>query len=308
MTESYFGTLKRHGVKLSIALFLGYLLYMTITYLVAFLLMIPVILIGAAASGPDADQIAESLFSEPGGIVFGAVFLLLLFLASTLAESFFTAGAYGAASAGVFRGESSIGSFFSEGLKNLWKMFGQQILLRLFFMVPLLVVILSFGLLAETGEPSPIASFLMILIVVGYLWVFMHAPLLLTVERRGVWDSIRLAFGLIIKKPGQTLLSGLIALAIILGTLLLTVFVLVVLPAISVALTGGNGAVGVILSILGVLCFLFALPYAFSAALLVIVHRYKTRLRSFLFPEEPDREEGIVGAAPGSLGEDLHDS
>jgi hypothetical protein len=295
LTESYFGTLKRHGVKLSFALLLGYLFYMTVTYLIAFLLMIPVILIGTAA-GSDADQIAESLFSEPGGIAFAVVLLLLLFLAITLAESFFIAGAYGAASAGVFRDESSIGSFFSEGLRNLWKMFGQQVLLGLFFMVPLLLVTLPFGLLAETEEPSPIAALLMFLIMVGYLWVFMYAPLLLIVERTGVWDSIRLAFGLIIKKPGQTLLSGLIALAIILGTLLLAVFVMVVLPAISVALTGGNGAVAVILSILGVLFFLFAIFYAFSAALLVIVHRYKTRLRSFLFPVSPNREGEIAGA------------
>src|SRR5690606_5100905 len=114
LTESYFGTLKRHGVKLSFALLLGYLLYMAITYLIAFLMMIPVILIGAAAPGSDAEQIAESLFSEPGGIALAVVLLLLLFLASKLAESFLIAGAYGAASAGVFRDESSIGSFFSE--------------------------------------------------------------------------------------------------------------------------------------------------------------------------------------------------
>ena len=225
MTQSYFGTLKRHGVKLSVALFLGYLFTCAMTYLIAFLLIIFAVFIGSVAI-----LTAMRNLSEHGDIVLGAVFFLLLFLAGTLPQSFFTAGAYGAAAACVFRGKSTIGSFFSEGFRNLWKMFGQQVLLVLFLMVALLLVIFPFGLLVRTEEPPHILIFLFLLILAGYLWVSLHAPLFLVVERTGVWNSILLSFRLIMKKPGQTLLSGLFALAILLGILLLAASILIVLP------------------------------------------------------------------------------
>lgn len=78
MTQSYFGTLKRHGVKLSVALFLGYLFHVAMAYLAAFLLIIFAVFIGSVASLLDAEP------SEHGKIVLGAVFFLLLFLAGTL--------------------------------------------------------------------------------------------------------------------------------------------------------------------------------------------------------------------------------
>jgi len=196
LTQSYFGTLKRHGVKLSVALFLGYLFHVAMAYLAAFLLIIFAVFIGSVASLLDAEP------SEHGKIVLGAVFFLLLFLAGTLPQSFFTAGAYGAAAACVFRGKSTIGSFFSEGFRNLWKMFGQQVLLVLFLMVALLLVIFPFGLLVRTEEPPHILIFLFLLILAGYLWVSLHAPLFLVVERTGVWNSILLSFRLIMKKTG----------------------------------------------------------------------------------------------------------
>src|SRR5690606_16844927 len=133
-------------------LFLGYLFHVAMAYLAAFLLIIFAVFIGSVASLLDAEP------SEHGKIVLGAVFFLLLFLAGTLPQSFFTAGAYGAAAACVFRGKSTIGSFFSEGFRNLWKMFGQQVLLVLFLMVALLLVIFPFGLLVRTEEP-PTSSY-----------------------------------------------------------------------------------------------------------------------------------------------------
>src|SRR5690606_35164531 len=221
---------------------------------------------------------------------------LLLFLAGTLPQSFFTAGAYGAAAACVFRGKSTIGSFFSEGFRNLWKMFGQQVLLVLFLMVALLLVIFPFGLLVRTEEPPHILIFLFLLILAGYLWVSLHAPLFLVVERTGVWNSILLSFRLIMKKPGQTLLSGLFALAILLGILLLAASILIVLPLLFMNLMEENGAVAALV-ILGILCFLPVIPYAFAAALLAVVHRYSTRLRHGLFPESHQDGEA-AGAAP----------
>lgn len=68
MTQSYFGTLKRHGVKLSVALFLGYLFHVAMAYLAAFLLIIFAVFIGSVASLLDAEP------SEHGKIVLGAVF------------------------------------------------------------------------------------------------------------------------------------------------------------------------------------------------------------------------------------------
>lgn len=290
MTQSYFGTLKRHGVKLSVALFPGYLFHVAMAYLAAFLLIIFAVFIGAVASVLDAEP------SEHGKIVLGAVFFLLLFLAGTLPQSFFTAGAYGAAAACVFRGKSTISSFFSEGFRNLWKMFGQQVLLVLFLMVALLLVIFPFGLLVRTEEPPHILIFLFLLILAGYLWVSLHAPLFLVVERTGVWNSILLSFRLIMKKPGQTLLSGLFALAILLGILLLAASILIVLPLLFMNLMEENGAVAALV-ILGILCFLPVIPYAFAAALLAVVHRYSTRLRHVLFPESHQDGEA-AGAAP----------
>jgi uncharacterized membrane protein len=93
-------------------------------------------------------------------------------------------------------------------------------------MGPILVMTLFGGLLAGGGEASDTALgmfgllffVLLFVLLIGYLWISLHAPLILIVERTAVWDSIRLAFRLTLKKPGQTLLSGLIALGILLGT------------------------------------------------------------------------------------------
>ena len=57
-----------------------------------------------------------------------------------------------------------------------------------------------------------------------------------------------------------------------------------------------NGAVAALV-ILGILCFLPVIPYAFAAALLAVVHRYSTRLRHVLFPESHQDGEA-AGAAP----------
>lgn len=250
MTESYFDTLKRHGLKLSVAMFLGGLLYSAFYYVVLILYVIVAFLLIAIFSSAsyilegDTDQLADNLASEPGGMVLIAVLILLFFVTLLLPHSFWTAGAYGAASASVFRGEWSIGYFFTTGFRHLWKMFGQQIL-------------------------------------------------------TGVWDSIRLAFRLTVKKPGQTLLSGLIALGISLGAYGLVLPIVFVLFILFDVLTGGNEIVRVILGIFLLLTILFVAYYALSASLLSIAHRYKTRLRSYLFPEDPDRERAFVGTTPG---------
>lgn len=313
MTESYIDTLKRHGAKLSIALFLGNLLH-TFLFYAAFLLYLILagLLIAMFSSVPsvfeaDSDQIAENLASEPAGIVLAVVLLLLLVPVFQLPNSFLAAGSFGAASASVFRGEWSIGYFFTFGFQNLWKMFGQQILLALFFMGPALLMILFGGLLIEIGNAPDIALviftllfFLLLLVLhIGYLWVSLHAPLILVAERTGVWDSIRLAFRLTVKKPGQTLLSGLIALGIFLGICFAVGLVLVILFALLAALTGGNEIVLALLAIFGFLIILCALFFALSASLLSIVHRYKTRLRRSLFPENLSWEGTPGGETPG---------
>jgi len=299
---------------------LGFITFIALYYVLAFLFFILLLLFGAAFSltttgldltFADGERILESFGSEAGGVVIGAVLIILYLLMYTLANSFFIAGAYGAVCAPVFRGHSSIGSFFSAGFGNLWKMFGQQVLLLLFFMVPVLLLVLPFGLLVETGDPSESflavpAGLLIILLYVGYALVSLHAPLFLIVERTGVWDSIRHAFRLATRKLGQTLLSGLIALALFFGILLLFLLISVVIfVPLGIFLNEGEiGEVagGLLSVLLGLLFLLLVLPYAFSASLLSIVHRYKSRLRSFLFPDEPNREGMVGGEAPGHVG------
>jgi hypothetical protein len=83
LTESYYDTLKRHGVKLSLAMFLGNLLHTALLYAALLLYAIlAVLLITMFSSVPsvleaDSNQVAESFASEPGGIVLGVVLLLL---------------------------------------------------------------------------------------------------------------------------------------------------------------------------------------------------------------------------------------
>ncbi|PRX42336.1 hypothetical protein CLV97_102124 [Planifilum fimeticola] len=313
MTESYYDTLKRHGVKLSLAMLLGNLLHTALLYAALLLYAIlAVLLITMFSSVPsvleaDSNQVAESFASEPGGIVLGVVLLLLFVPAVQLPNSFWIAGAYGAASSAVFRGETSISFFFTTGFKHLWRIFAQQVLLAILFMGPILVMTLFGGLLAGGGEASDTALgmfgllffVLLFVLLIGYLWISLHAPLILIVERTAVWDSIRLAFRLTLKKPGQTLLSGLIALGILLGTYFSVGLILVILFALLTALTGGNDIIAAIFAVFGVLILLCTIFFAFTASLLSIVHRYKTRLRSDLFPDNLNREGFSGGATPG---------
>jgi hypothetical protein len=312
LTESYFDTLKRHGLKLSVAMFLGGLLYSAFYYVVLILYVIVAFLLIAIFSSAsyilegDTDQLADNLASEPGGMVLIAVLILLFFVTLLLPHSFWTAGAYGAASASVFRGEWSIGYFFTTGFRHLWKMFGQQILLILFFIGPALLMLPFISFLAVNGGSEVVLLIFLLLffillfvLSIGYLWISLHSPLIMIAERTGVWDSIRLAFRLTVKKPGQTLLSGLIALGISLGAYGLVLPIVFVLFILFDVLTGGNEIVRVILGIFLLLTILFVAYYALSASLLSIAHRYKTRLRSYLFPEDPDRERAFVGTTPG---------
>src|SRR5690606_28713527 len=188
-------------------------------------------------------------------------------------------------STSVFRGEWSIGYFFTTGFRHLWKMFGQQILLILFFIGPALLMLPFISFLAVNGGSEVVLLVFLLLyfillfvLSIGYLWISLHSPLIMIAERTGVWDSIRLAFRLTVKKPGQTLLSGLIALGIFLGICFAVGLVLVILFALLAALTGGNEIVLALLAIFGFLIILCALFFALSASLLSIVHRYKTRL------------------------------
>lgn len=312
MTESYFDILKRHGVKLSLAMLLGNLLHTAllyaaiIVYVILALILSLIFTMDVSALGTDSDQFAENLASEPGGVILGVILALLLIPVIQLPNSFFTAGSYGAASASVFRGEWSFGYFFSAGFKNLWRMFGQQVLLALIFIGPILLLILISGPLVadEEGSEALLAIFAFLFIIlafallIGYLWVSLHAPLILLVEQTGVWESIRLAFRLTLKKPGQTLLSGLIALGILMGAYLAAILIAVILILLPTAITGSE-IVGAIFGLFGGLIVLFAIFYAFAASLLIIVHRYKTRLRNELFPEEMNWEGVPGGATPG---------
>lgn len=311
MTESYFGTLKRHGVKLSLTLILGSLvhgmLYCAAIILFVIIAFLLITMFSAVPSVFDADanQIAENFGSGPGEIVLGVVLLFLLLLIIQLPNSFFTAGSFGAASACVFRDASPFGPFFSMGFRNLLKMFGQQALLTLFFIGPILLMIF-FGALLAVGGASEIAVGVVVLLffilsfvlIIGYLWVTLHSPLILVEERTGVWDSIRLAFRLTLRKPGQTLLSGLLALGIFMGIYCLAVLILLILFYIFNILAGGNKIIEGMLAVFGFLVFLFTVFYSYSAALLAIVHRYKTRLRSYLFSEDVNWE-GMPGTTPG---------
>jgi len=185
-------------------------------------------------------------------------------------------------------------------------MFGQQILLILFFIGPALLMLPFISFLAVNGGSEVVLLIFLLLffillfvLSIGYLWISLHSPLIMIAERTGVWDSIRLAFRLTVKKPGQTLLSGLIALGISLGAYGLVLPIVFVLFILFDVLTGGNEIVRVILGIFLLLTILFVAYYALSASLLSIAHRYKTRLRSYLFPEDPDRERAFVGTTPG---------
>jgi len=103
-------------------MFLGGLLYSAFYYVVLILYVIVAFLLIAIFSSAsyilegDTDQLADNLASEPGGMVLIAVLILLFFVTLLLPHSFWTAGAYGAASASVFRGEWSI---FHDGIQAL---------------------------------------------------------------------------------------------------------------------------------------------------------------------------------------------
>lgn len=82
------------------------------------------------------------------------------------------------------------------------------------------------------------------------------------------------------------------------GIYCLAVLILLILFYIFNILAGGNKIIEGMLAVFGFLVFLFTVFYSYSAALLAIVHRYKTRLRSYLFSEDVNWE-GMPGTTPG---------
>ncbi len=311
MTESYFDTLKRHGLKLSVAMFLGGLLYSAFYYVVLILY-------------------ADRCFSPDRDIFIGLLHTRGRYGSARRQSRFRTRrdGSDRSADPAFFRHPLTAAQFldrrslwsrlrlglprrmvhrilFHDGIQALVENVRSANPLILFFIGPALLMLPFISFLAVNGLGSrppdlSLAVFILLFVLsIGYLWISLHSPLIMIAERTGVWDSIRLAFRLTVKKPGQTLLSGLIALGISLGAYGLVLPIVFVLFILFDVLTGGNEIVRVILGIFLLLTILFVAYYALSASLLSIAHRYKTRLRSYLFPEDPDRERAFVGTTPG---------
>lgn len=235
--ESYMSLLKRHGMKLWGGFLLGNLATFIPVFVVIFMFMFVVIFAvstsGLALAEHAIDNpvaLLEMIFS-PSLIAIALLLALFGIIVGLFTSTFITAGSIGITAEAVTADRGTVGDFFSFGFRRLFPMFGLMLVLFL-LAIPILFVAFfaatSFAAASDVpgeGVGSGLFFLLLTLLLFAlYGLMFMHAPVSLIVEQKGVFDSISESFNTFKNNFGQVFLSGIIALAIsIAGYLVLTI-------------------------------------------------------------------------------------
>lgn len=310
--ENYFELLRRHGLTLWLGNIVGSLvagvIFAVMTIIIALIGLLLLVLIAGGMIGsimdpfnpesPDPFAAAMDKAAVPvliGLLIFSIFFILAFFLYS----GFSSAGMNSMVNHAVFEDRSSLQIYFTQGLRFMWKMAGQQFLLFLFFIPSIVlfalgIVIFAAGLM-EGNESLLLVSSLPLLVAtiltIVLALVFLHAPVILVAENTGIWKAIALSGRLFTRSFGQVFLSGLIIFLINFAYGLFLILLSEFFgfnsfdPASSAELNPG-------------LQFLFSLiQYALGALvnvlwLLAVFVRYRNRLRPRLFPDE---NSGTIG-------------
>ncbi|MFD1426368.1 hypothetical protein JOD24_002981 [Kroppenstedtia sanguinis] len=302
---TFFGLLRKHGFKMWGIHLLGLLIMFAAGMVVQFVFYIIGMLVflgmGIGMSTVSADSLDQAMDSATVGfILLGALFMLLIYLAVLLIQSFHSAGSIGLATEVVLDDSSSLNSYFRSATRYLWKMF----LLTILIAVISLPILIPWGI-ADAGMAMfqdsnhllfilcTILWFLLLAVMMFFGSLLLYAPYIMIAENIGPWQSIRHSIRAARKSYGKTLVTLLLLIAAVIP-FIIVYSVIAGASFIPLILDPDNAGVGVFLGI--ILLFLVIIPTA--PFMQVIIHlilslRYKQHMRQWVVPE--DLEPAPVG-------------
>lgn len=298
---TYFQLFGRHGLKMWGTFLLGTLMAQVINMIMAVIFYFVGAAVFLASIGLNLEDLQsgtspEEMFSgfEPGAFLVVILLLLLWIILQSFVSCFQMAGSYGMASEAVLDGSTSIGTYFQTGFRYFWKFFLQCILILL-FSLPLLIPfgLADLGILFsdEVGSTIGLGISWFFWFVFGggllmYFFSVMFAPVILTSENMGPWQSLRYSFQFTYRSFGKVFGTGLLNTLILLP--FAVIFILLSLLMVPQGEEASLAAIGSTLLFI-LLTFLLA-PLAQAAVLLMTALRYKIHLRKIVVPEAHELE------------------
>ncbi|MBD1372893.1 hypothetical protein IC620_11050 [Hazenella sp. IB182357] len=292
----------KHGFKISLGMILQ---SMMLGVLILILLGIPILILGSiigteVVMNPNQDpySMLDSLGSSFG--IFFFLFFIYYLILVVFVNSIIYGGLFGASSKAVFEDQSSIGDVFTYGFKYIFK-FAGLFLALIILDIPVYLITIILTALTQNEFVGIIGFLLFFLFNIS---ATMYSPILLVKEDFGIWKSLFTSIKIFFTKFGHSLL-------ILLICLIAPVVILLVYGLISVILisaTGGlatlytgefmldNPASIIAIIILYISFYLFILPLCYSIATILLTHRYKLKIRPYLFPTQPSGENNETPA------------
>ncbi|MBA4494601.1 hypothetical protein ACFO25_12745 [Paenactinomyces guangxiensis] len=304
---SYFGILKRHGLKLWVSNLLGYLATSTVTYILALILIAIYLVIVAAVAGSSIDGISETMsdteagmyflemLTSPGVLLPTLFFFLLFMIVIALTSAFQYAGAISVTVEAAEQNRSDIGTYFTRGFKYTGKMFVLMLLWFAAYLVPSIIGGISIPLFI-TEEVVGIIIGLLLLLISFILYIlisiaFFHAPVILIVENTGATQAMTKSFYLLRKAFGRVFGSAFYTFLIYAGTItifMIVVFILAFMLGLATASSpdaeGILAIFSVVINIVSIFVSWVFTPLLTVITLLLITIRYYKYLRSYINP------------------------
>lgn len=282
--------LKKHGIKLTTGTLLGVIAFGIIIVIVA-LILFGILGVGLAEvftkafdpsnfdpSDPSTYQFGPEKFFT----LFGYALLLILpiyLLISFSASALIYGGLVGSVNDAVYRDQSSVGSFVTNGFEKFWKMFKVVALNFLVISIPLLVLewIIRF---VTTDAPA-----LGILLLIAFYFLVMfpisiaieHGYILSLQKNLRTWESVKVGLLTFTRAYGQTYITFLLVL--VSSIAILIVFGIFLLLIFGVAGFDPNA----FLFILAGLVILFMIPFLIVTAQTIITKRLKVTIAPRVF-------------------------
>ncbi|TCS96657.1 hypothetical protein [Hazenella coriacea] len=209
---------KQHGLKMYASVLLGNLVVF-FTALAAYFVFILLAFIfiglffattlgGFDPSNPDS---LDSLFStglSTGFVIMGILGFMIFMVGVSLLTAFLQAGTISVTIQPILEGSLSIGTFFVQGFKKMWKMFLLNLTILFLPSIPIILLIVFTVFAFNMG--SGLGLFIGIVLVLATLLLsilcyllFFHAPIVLVAENAGVFDSVKASIQLCKSKFGR---------------------------------------------------------------------------------------------------------
>ncbi|MCS1351530.1 hypothetical protein [Mechercharimyces sp. CAU 1602] len=291
--NTYFNLLRRQGLHLWLSFLLGSIATQVILSIAfIFIGVLGVMTIGFAYASDfeeifnnsdlrlTIDALVNFLVSTPSFIITIIIFILVLSAISLIPSSFLKAGMYGLVNKTVNGEKANINTFFAQGIKWVWHMVLQGLLIFLLYLPLFLFSLVPIFLIIGGAIAAPILLFLMIFFIQLMMWIgLMHAPIMMIAEDVSPWTAIKGSFSLFFRSMGKVFGSVLSVIGI---SVLFMLPLLIITVVLSILLsTSSEEAMGIgnlLIQMISMLYQYTVIPFMQVMTTLAIVLRYKLYL------------------------------